>query len=318
MKKITTITLIMLLTAWLMPLSADAANPNDDVNGDHEVNIADVNAVIDIILSGSGDLTAGDVNGDQEVNLADVNWIINTILSSTAPTQNHEYVNLGLPSGTLWATCNVGATRPEDNGYYFRWGETRPITYYDTDSIIYDYGHYKWFEYDYDDYYDLFTISTILKYNTIDNKTELDPEDDAATVNWGPDWCMPTRAQIEELITECDWVIGDYSAVAYGPNGASLYFPYAAFRYTYDDGTGMKIGLYWSRSLCKPDEEVTEHGEVFGYPHDGRCAWMLFLDHYIEWDPKMETIVNEWWQKVLWEEERNIARSVRAVRVSQN
>jgi hypothetical protein len=86
------------------------------VNSDYEVNIADVNAVIDIILSGSGNLTAADVNGDHEVNIADVNAVIDIIFGGGPAPSNHEYVNLGLPSGTLWANVNDanGLTTYED------------------------------------------------------------------------------------------------------------------------------------------------------------------------------------------------------------
>ena len=79
MKRITNISMILLLMAWLMPLNAHAANTVGDVNGDHEVNIADVNAVIDQILAGNYP-AIGDVNGDCEVNIADVNAVNDIIL----------------------------------------------------------------------------------------------------------------------------------------------------------------------------------------------------------------------------------------------
>ena len=118
-------------------ISRDGSSITGDVNGDHEVNIADINAVIDIILSGSGNLTAADVNKDGEINIADVNAIIDLILGGGAHQDNHEYVDLGLPSGTLWATCNVGANSPEQYGDYFAWGETAP-------KEVYTWETYKW------------------------------------------------------------------------------------------------------------------------------------------------------------------------------
>ena len=178
-KMLTLVTL--LLMGWLMPLNAFVANTTGDVNNDGEVNIADVNAVIDVILGGSSN-TAADVNNDGEINIADVNAIIDIILGGGVPTpEDHEWVDLGLPSGTLWATCNIGATSPEGYGDYFAWGETQP-------KQVYDWSNYKW-----GNYYvqgGLSKYVTDSEYGTVDYKTELEPEDDAASVNWGPSWSM--------------------------------------------------------------------------------------------------------------------------------
>lgn len=102
--------------------------------------------------------------------------------------KEHEWVDLGLPSGTLWATCNVGANAPEDYGDYFSWGETKPKDNYDLNT-------YKWYNHD-DMYYTKYNQDYSSGYydesgNYVsvvapDGKTELDPEDDAAYKNWGP------------------------------------------------------------------------------------------------------------------------------------
>ena len=103
----------------------------------------------------------------------------------------HEYVDLGLPSGTLWATCNVGANSPEEFGDYFAWGETKP-----KNKNEYTWSNYKWCN---------GSENTLTKYcinseyGVVDDKMILDPEDDAATVNWGSNWRMPTGEQIKEL-----------------------------------------------------------------------------------------------------------------------
>ena len=94
---------------------------------------------------------------------------------------SHSCVNLGLPSGTLWATTNVGAMNPEDYGDYFAWGETETKT-------DFSWNTYKWCNGSYD---------TMTKYTS--SGAELEPEDDAATVNWGSEWCIPSKAQIDEL-----------------------------------------------------------------------------------------------------------------------
>ena len=133
----------------------------------------------------------------------------------------HEWVDLGLPSGTLWATCNVGASSPEEYGDYFAWGETEP-------KEDYSWSTYKWCNGSY---------NTLTKYCTnsfngvVDNKTELDLEDDAAYVNWGPSWRMPSSAQIGELLDNCSWLWATRNRVSgvqvIGPNGASLFLPAA-------------------------------------------------------------------------------------------
>lgn len=213
-----------------------------DVNNDGEVTIADVNAVINVILGGSSSQRA-DVNNDGEITIADVNSIIDIILGSHSQQENHDYVNLGLPSGTLWATMNVGACSPEDYGDYFAWGET-------TSKQVYEFETYKWYN---NTYYTYTKYCISSSYGTVDNKTELDPEDDAATLNWGPSWRMPTQEQIQELINNCSrqWksLNGVGCIVVTGPNGNTLFLPAAGYRLNgsvYNAGT---YGYVWSRTL---------------------------------------------------------------------
>ena len=159
---------------------------------------------------------------------------------------NHEYVDLGLPSGLKWATCNVGANSPEEYGDYFAWGETEPKEEY---SCPYKYGT--------DD--DPLTITKYCsdsdygKDGFTDNKTVLDPEDDAATANWGGAWRMPTYDEMDELKTKCTWTWTTQNGVngykVTGPNGNSIFLPAAGHMYegTLDDA-GL-LGFYWSSSL---------------------------------------------------------------------
>ena len=98
----------------------------------------------------------------------------------------HEYVDLGLPSGTLWATCNVGATTPEGYGNHYAWGETEPKSEYTKEN----YKYVKAYTKDFDDktYYAFtkYCYNSDYGYNGfVDNKTVLDPEDDVAHVKWG-------------------------------------------------------------------------------------------------------------------------------------
>lgn len=158
----------------------------------------------------------------------------------------YEYVDLGLPSGTLWATCNVGATSPQEYGDYFAWGETQP-------KEDYSWSTYKYCE---------GTMNTMTKYctrsniGTLDNKTELEPMDDAATANWGVEWQMPSLEQLEELInsnyTTTTWTTlnGVYGwMIVSKQNGNRVFLPAAGYRYdTSLKGVGSG-GRYWSRSL---------------------------------------------------------------------
>ena len=219
-----------------------------DVNLDGEVNIADVNALIDIIFEGNGNTMAADVNGDGEINIADINAVIDIIMGASTPVpDNHEYVDLGLPSGTLWATMNVGANAPEEYGNYFAWGETEP-------KWDYKWVTYKWCN---------GTENTITKYctnsdyGTVDNKTELDAEDDAAYVNWGPLWRMPTNEQQDELQTYCTWMRttrnGVDGCLVIGPNENTIFFPASGYRNSVYLIDASSSGCCWSRTLYSDD-----------------------------------------------------------------
>lgn len=150
----------------------------------------------------------------------------------------HEWVDLGLPSGTLWATCNVGASSPEEYGDYFAWGETMPKRTYDW-STYFDTN---------DD------GETFQKYNNEDGKTELEPSDDAATANWGEGWRMPSIEQQDELREKCSWTwmqkngVSGYE-VKSKTNGSSLFLPAAGFYSGSSLDDAGSYGYYWSRSL---------------------------------------------------------------------
>ena len=135
----------------------------------------------------------------------------------------HDYVDLGLPSGLKWATCNVGAATPEDYGNYYAWGETATKSEYtEQNSVIYG--------------------QQISDFSG-------NPTYDAARANWGSTWRMPTRAEIEELINNCTWTWTTQNGVSgmrvTGPNGNSIFLPAAGLccrSWRADDG----IGDYWS------------------------------------------------------------------------
>ena len=164
----------------------------------------------------------------------------------SALQDDHEWVDLGLPSGTLWATCNVGANAPEDYGDYFAWGETAPKDYY-------DWSTYKWCNGSYTTMTKYCTNSSYGYNGFVDNKAELDPEDDAAYVNWGPSWRMPTTEQQRELYEKCSsvWTTqnGVNGRLFTGPNGNILFLPAAGYHYSDSLYYAGSWGSYWSRTL---------------------------------------------------------------------
>ena len=142
----------------------------------------------------------------------------------TGYVNGYGYVDLGLPSGTKWATCNVGATTPEDYGNYYAWGETTPKTTYNSSTYTYT-----------------------------GNPTTLPSSADAATANWGSGWRMPTKAEIEELNNNCTrrWTTrnGVNGRLFTGPNGNSIFLPAAGSRSGSSLGSAGSYGRYWSSSL---------------------------------------------------------------------
>ncbi len=209
----------------------------------------------------------GDVNANGIVTLADVTALVNQILGNGGQQQvEHEYVDLGLPSGTRWAMCNIGATNPEDEGDYFAWGETVPYGGEDPSNLqnyAYDQTYtktiYNWATYK----YCKGSETTMTKYcdksscgynGFTDNLTELEPEDDAAYVNWGSKWRMPSEAQITELknntTVESTTLNGkSVFKVTSNINGRSLYLPSTGCR----EGDSITDGanIFWSRTYVE-------------------------------------------------------------------
>ena len=219
--------------------------------------------------TGSG--RAGDMNGDGLLTISDVTALVDVILNSSSDFGTHEYVDLGLPSGTLWATTNVGATNPEDCGGYFAWGETVPYGGEDKSNLTnYQYaGTYVKTCYDNETYkYCMGEEKTFTKYcpdsdygynGFTDALTELELADDAAYVNWGPGWRMPTREQCEELVnpvyTSTEWtsINGVYgrkiTSIVAGYEGNSIFMPAAGGYFSESFNAGGMGGFYLSRTL---------------------------------------------------------------------
>jgi hypothetical protein len=161
---------------------------------------------------------------------------------ATGSENGYEYVDLGL--SVKWATCNVGASKPEEYGDYFAWGETQPKT-------TYDWSTYKWCN---GSYNTLTKYNNSSSYGTVDNKTQLELSDDAARANWGGSWRMPTRAEQDELRENCTWTwttqngVNGYKVTS-KKNGNSIFLPAAGCRYDSSLGYAGSYGYYWSSSL---------------------------------------------------------------------
>lgn len=168
----------------------------------------------------------------------------------------HYYVDLGLPSGLKWATCNVGATFPEDNGDFFAWGETEP--YYSSLSPLvwktgksrgYNVCSYRFASGSGWEYAQLSRYNTSRTWGLVDNRTTLLLSDDAARVNWGGSWRMPTDENWTELLEKCTFAGVYWGILVIGPNGNCIYLPSAGRRVD-ESAVQISDGFYWSSSLC--------------------------------------------------------------------
>ena len=163
--------------------------------------------------------------------------------------EEHEWVDLGLPSGTLWATCNVGANSPEEYGDYFAWGETKPKSNYDWSTYKYCMGEYNMLT-------KYCSNSSFGNNGLTDNLTELEPADDAATANWGIGWQMPSNEQMEELCnnTIIVWTTQEGTngilLTSKNDSNSSIFIPAAGWHddKSINDGKESSVHL-WSRSL---------------------------------------------------------------------
>lgn len=230
-------------------IRANMTAGSGDVDGNGYVALADVTKLVNMILhpeSGSGSGSGSGTTNDDE---------------PTGYIGNYGYVDLGLPSGTLWAECNIGASCPEGLGDYFAWGETVPYGGTDTSNATnHDYMgnsytkiYYGWNTYKYCNG----SENSLTKYYSVDARTELTLSDDAAYVNWGNLWHMPSKEQFEELVntsyttmelTRLNDVPG--LKITSKVNGKSIFLPHASHR----DGDGLATdntygvrGWYWSR-----------------------------------------------------------------------
>ncbi len=196
----------------------------------------------------------------QSLRLSDIDSLTVTVAAGenfATPT----FVDLGLPSGIVWATTNVGARTAADYGAYFAWGEV-------AEKKAYTWANYKWCRGTYNTQTKYCTNS---QYGLPDNKDLLDAEDDAAAVCWGEDWRLPTVEEQQELLEHCIWTwetrSNSYGETVSGykvkskANDKAIFLPAAGFRLDSMLYAGAS-GYYWNSSL---------------YPHDQHFACCLYF-----------------------------------------
>ena len=168
------------------------------------------------------------------------------VTTDTIADVNHTYVNLGLPSGTLWASCNIGANNPYEYGDYFAWGETATKT------------SYNWASYSFSKE----ATDKLTKYCTKaqfgsngfnDSKIAIERSDDVASVKWGLPWHIPTIDQMQELKDYCTWTwtirSGKNGYLITGRNGNSIFLPATGCRQNSNLNNAGLLGFYWTSSL---------------------------------------------------------------------
>ena len=183
-----------------------------------------------------------DVNGDGHTAIGDVAKLIDWLLNPDM-TNGHDYVDLGLPSGTLWATTNVGSASTTDYGQLFAWGET-------SEKSIYNWQTYQWAEDD----------TTLTRYTGLRDTLWLC--DDAASRQWGGLWRMPTTGDWSELRKYCRWSWALVNGV-YGyrvtNNGTGLFLPAAGYQTEGIIYSRNSSGFYWS-NLRHVEDSVYAYG----------------------------------------------------------
>ena len=234
-----------------------STNHNPTINGNHYgFSGGGVGNTYSVFLTGLTTNTTYFVRA-YAINSAGTAYSSEEVFFTTLGSENHTYVDLGLPSGLLWATCDVGASTPEEFGAYFCWGETQPKNLAGWEYYQYCNGNWNMLT--------KYCNNASYGYNGfIDNLTILIPEDDVASANWGLDWRMPTKEEWQELYQNTTHIIttqnGVNGVLFTATNGHTLFLPKH-----YDD-------YYWTNSL-----------------HTGgpRYAWVLsvnynYSDYYVD------------------------------------
>ena len=207
-----------------------------------------------VTIMGNAQTNTYDVNRDGMVNVTDITCLVNNILGIsnpndelssylTCPDDHHPHlIDLGLPSGTMWACCNVGASTPEAYGGYYAWGETVEKNTYNWDTYIHCDGNAE-------TCHDIGSDIADSKY-------------DVANVKWGFLWRMPSENQINELLDNCSLEYTKLKSIKgwkfTGPSGGTIFLPLAGYRWNENLFTASSCGYYWS---SKKDPSYTDEAK---------------------------------------------------------
>lgn len=243
-----------------------------DTNATREITITDdieLEAIFEVITY---TITIESANQDYGTVTIEVVGTQDDTSSPDVSTDEHEYVDLGL--SVKWATCNVGANTPEECGNYFAWGEVEP-------KEEYNWSTYKLCEE---------SSTTLTKYNNdstkgvVDSITVLEAADDAATVNWGGNWRMPTDAEWTELREQCTWEgttqNGVQGMLVTAENGNSIFLPLTGAMNNTELSDLSTYGNYWSSSL-REDSPITAWRLNFNTTYPSRSSYSRFRGHAI-------------------------------------
>ncbi len=181
---------------------------------------------------------------------------IDEISKATGEINGYGYVDLGLPSGTKWATCNIGALSYEDYGNYYAWGEIETKTEYTEENSL------TWGV-------NMTDISGNAKY-------------DVARAEWGNSWRLPNKTELEELDVECTWVLFTKNNVngykVTGPNGNSIFIPIAGY---FCDSTLYNAGIYSYLWSSTPHENSVDYSYSLEFKSGSRkVLWGNRYDGY--------------------------------------
>lgn len=214
----------------------------------------------------------GDIDGDGALTTRDIHAMADILAGKTDPYGGHQYVDMGLPSGTLWATVNLGAQQPHEAGDYLAWGEVQGNKYtYDWTSYAHCQGNDHSF----------ITYCTDRRYGTVDGHSVLAPQDDAATQQWGRGWRMPTFEEQDELLRRCNTQWRTQEGIpglwCQGPNYRSIFLPAAGYWYNdvpYEQG---EVCSYWGNELSRGGDNtiaycLTAYSDYRSWTVRKRCS----------------------------------------------
>ena len=207
------------------------------------------------LLDIEGAKTQNSINTNTQLQTENEETVVIESVTRDNKINGHEYVDLGLPSGLKWATCNVGADKPEDYGNYYAWGEVN--TKKDYTEATYDFCHEKnetglWsFGYG---------SKKVKVYDDLGRNIS-ETRYDAARTNWGSTWRMPTKDELEELKKKCTWKWIEQNGVngykVTGPNGNCIFLPAAGYRYGASLSNVGLGGYYWGAT---PGDSINGSG----------------------------------------------------------